>query len=307
MTTFDALQIFAGRFFIYSNMLKTLLPQSIFLPLQARVKLEDLTEIRIRVSRPIVFFAKNQKYVLKYDSGNMVVASKKNVEEILSTACKNSVYAFEEELASGFLRFDGGVRIGVSGEGVSDGKNLITMKNINFLCIRIPHEIKGVAKKLLNLANEVGASNVLIASPPFSGKTTLLRDYARLKSKEIETLILDERFELAGVVDGCPSFDVGDCDVLSGVDKNIGYQNAIRAMNPKLIVTDEIFSIQEVESLNDIVRSGVNVCASIHAGSIEKIKHEKNFSKLKEVFDLIVRLGQNPMGEIVEVDYAETT
>ncbi|MBR5173487.1 MAG: stage III sporulation protein AA, partial [Clostridia bacterium] len=110
----------------------------------------------------------------------------------------------------------------MSGFGVVEQGKIVTIKDISGLVLRVPHEIKGCATAIIPQIYEGNRLlSTLIISPPGAGKTTLLRDMARLVSKSVNTLIIDERFEIAGL--DC-SLDVGESEVMSGVEKRIAYE-----------------------------------------------------------------------------------
>src|SRR5690606_8945500 len=89
--------------------------------------------------------------------------------------------------------------------------------------------------------------NLLIVSPPQCGKTTLIRDLARLASTGTDQTpsfkvgIVDERSEIAGCFHGVPQHDVGPrTDVLDACPKAEGMMMMIRSMSPDILVVDEI-------------------------------------------------------------------
>ncbi|MBR7163151.1 MAG: hypothetical protein IKD35_04165 [Clostridia bacterium] len=191
------------------------------------------------------------------------------------------------------------MRIGVSGFGVVEQGKIITIKDINALVLRVPHEVKGCAESLLpKMYRDGRLKSTLIISPPGAGKTTMLRDMARLVSATENVLIIDERFELAGLDCG---FDIGESEVMSGVEKKIAYEFGIRSMSPTLIVTDEIFSEADAGSIEDIVRCGVKVFASIHGESLKSLKENRAFHRLLSSFEVYVTLA--PVGKVVSVEY----
>ncbi len=286
-------------------MFTKLLKRSLLVAIERECNLEDLLEIRFRVSRPVVIQTLRRKSAVSYSDGIFYRASKEDIDFAISVASEHSVYAVNDDLIKGFLHFKGGIRIGACGEGVVEKGDVLTLKHINFLVMRLPHEVKGCADGVLAKLRGRDEINTLVISPPGCGKTTMLREMSRLFSAKRNTLIIDERFELASSVDGMPSFDVGDCDVISGVSKCIAYENTIRAMSPQLIVTDELFRESEVAAVCDIVRSGVKVFASVHANSLLAIKNSAVFSPLLEIFDCFVLLGDSPIGTVENIVFKQ--
>lgn len=264
--------------------------------IKENAKESEITEVRLRVGRPLVFSTVEGKRYGLLPCGQPYIVTKTDVERLVGLASDFSFYAVNDELVKGYLVKEG-VRIGVAGEGVVDGGRLITVKNPSYAVMRIPHEIKGCADGVMPIVEN---ANVIVLSPPGGGKTTLLRDMARQVSKRYNTLIIDERYEIASVDGkGLPSLDVGDSEVVSGISKCIAYENCIRAMSPEIIVTDEIFRKEEIEAVADIVRSGVRVFASVHGRSFEQISANSAFSALVGCFDVAITL--EPTGKIVEV------
>lgn len=267
---------------------------------------KDVTELRMRVGRPLVVHTAVGRQVARMASGMPYVVKREDIERILGIASDFSVYAINDELVKGYLA-KRGIRIGVAGEGVVESGRVLTMKHISFLTVRIPHQIKNAADKVIGKVLGKGAKNTLVISPPGAGKTTMLRELAREASLKYNTLIIDERFEIAAAEKGVPTMDVGSSDVISGVIKGIAYENSIRAMSPEIIVTDEIFKREEVEAVADMIRSGVTVFASVHGKSLGSLKESKVFSGLCELFDVYIVLSGSPSaGTVKEVIVNET-
>ena len=108
---------------------------------------------------------------------------------------------------------------------------------------------------------------MLLAGAPSSGKTTLLRDLARvLGTAGRRTVVLDERFEL--LADG---FDLGTCtDVLQGYPKREGLSHALRCLSPEYILCDELGE-NDFEAVKAAAFSGVSLIATVHAGSAQEL------------------------------------
>ena len=178
--------------------------------------MDRLCEIRIRKGRKIVVIISNRSYFL--GTSGLTGEEEKAmgcyeglIEEILKKACENSVYAYNDQIKRGFITFEGGIRIGLGGEGVYDKEELTTLKNINSLAIRIPHQIEGCSRPILSFVMQEKFLNTLIVSPPGAGKTTFLRDIILQLSRQnysYNVLLVDERFEIANCFDGKCNFQV---------------------------------------------------------------------------------------------------
>ena len=258
---------------------------------------DSITEIRLRKGRPLVIFQGTEKIYPRSDAGQYVVTAD-DIEKVLGFATDFSLYAVNDRLTKGYLVKDG-VRIGVGGFGVVEQGKILSIKDANTLVLRVPHEIKGCAEPLIpKICDQNKPKSTLIISPPGAGKTTMLRDIARLVSKSVNTVIIDERLEIAGA--NC-TLDIGESEVISGVDKCLAYEFAIRTMSPDIIVTDEVFSKAEVDSVEDVTRAGVKILASIHGKDINSIKNSKVFCPLTELFEVFVTLS--PIGKVESIEY----
>ncbi|MDE6189014.1 MAG: Flp pilus assembly complex ATPase component TadA [Clostridia bacterium] len=264
-------------------MLSKLLPLSIYNELYRVCDFNELSEIRLRVDKPI-HYAINGRYKRL---GDFCISSS-DVEKILSYATKSSLYAYNTSMVDGFITFDGGIRIGVSGEGVLKGGSLCALKNVTSLCIRIPHYVEIKDKRIDSLLKNF--QNTLIISKPGYGKTTLLRYMIkRLSDEAYNVLVLDERGELSGVSDGKQTIDLGECsDVALGIPKITAYASQVRSMRPDVIATDEIFGEKEIECIADCVRCGVKIIATLHSDDPKSLKKNASYSKLLDDIRYVV-------------------
>ena len=119
-------------------LLKKLLGEALYYDITKTVPIETLTEVRIRVNKPIIAKNLNRFFVISSD-----VKPEKAIDQCVEVATRHSYYAYEEEVANGYLYYDGGIRIGIAGKGVYENGNLKTFKDITSLNIRVPHEVKG--------------------------------------------------------------------------------------------------------------------------------------------------------------------
>ncbi len=123
-----------------------------------------------------------------------------------------SIYTLEEELKRGYVTIAGGHRIGLAGKVILENGQVKAIRNISSFNIRIAKEKIGIAESLIPYLYKGQWLHTMIIGPPQTGKTTLLRDIARIISSGYESLelapfkvgIVDERSEIAGSVNGDP-------------------------------------------------------------------------------------------------------
>lgn len=279
-------------------MIERLLPASVYPYVKDCLMRGDLTEIRMREGKPLSIADKG-KYLFPVLRDETYTVTKQDIDHVLGIATKHSVYAFSEQIAQGYLSYDGGVRIGVCGAGVYKNGRLFTVKDINSLCIRVPHQIFGCAVALDDIINDF--DNTLFLSRPGAGKTTLLRETVRLLSeKGYNIVVIDERNELSATSAGKETLDLGpNTDVLTFSDKRKGYSDIVRAMRPDIIATDEIFGADEVACIQDIVRCGIKFIATLHCENLATLLKDKTYSQLAYFARYFVEL--QPLGAITSI------
>lgn len=260
------------------------------------LNMQYLYEIRIRVGQPIrVNFCGKYQYLGPYGCTNYkdkaIRCTFDEIADCIYRAGKYSVYSVEEQIKQGFLTADAGERIGLAGEYVFEAGKPLTIRNVTSLCIRIPHEIIQCGQGIYDACMSDKVENLLLASPPGIGKTTILRDLGRIISEKTgkNILICDERGELA-------LGKFGDtCDVVKYANKETAFVAGIRAMRPDVIITDELLDC-DCLALEKAVRAGVKVIASAHFYDIEKITEV-----YKKIFDYIVILDEQIIGAVKQI------
>lgn len=276
----------------------------------SNVQPEIVNEVRLRADKPIIvncgdlfFLGENG---ITDNVNKAISASVADLNDTVFKACECSIYAFNEQIKQGFVALKGGARLGVCGQLVYENGNVKTIKNFSSVALRIPHQIKNCSLKILPLLyDEKGVKNTLIISAPSFGKTTLLRDICYQFSEKYivkNALIIDERGEIASVVNGKPLFDVGPMvDIQTNCSKNFGLQNGIRTMAPEVIFTDEIANEKDVLGVMQAIGSGVKVVATAHANNIAQLYKRTFLQPLLEskFFERIVVLSnRNGVGTI---------
>lgn len=227
-------------------------------------------EIRLRTGQPLELVGLSVPSVL------MVTAE--HVRHVLSTVTGSSLHAVEQDIRSGFVTAPGGHRVGLAGRAVLGGDGRVrTLRDIASINIRVAQAVAGSCEPFIPYL--IGADrrvvSGLLVGAPMTGKTTLLRDAARVLSSGlvpklgvVHVVIVDERSEIAGCFEGVPQFDVGPAtDVLDACPKVEGLNMAVRSLSPHVIVTDELGSPGDVQAVLEAARAGVSILGSVHARS----------------------------------------
>lgn len=251
-------------------------------------------EIRLRSGRPVlVSLAGENVFVSEAGTpvylprGRLLMADRPAMEEAFRLICSCSVHSHQQEIKNGFVTLQGGHRAGICGTAVTQGGDVLNIRDISSINLRIAREIKGAASETAAaLFSEGRMFGAFIVGPPGCGKTTVLRDLARqLSSGERcacrRVAVVDERGEIAATCFGTPQNDLGPCcDVLDGYPKSEGILQAVRSLSPDVIICDEIGGEREAQAVTEGLNAGVSIIASAHAGSMEELFCRPQFAQL---------------------------
>lgn len=272
-------------------------------------------EIRMRSQKPIVL---NTYYGTKFLSADSALSENLNetsvkstveqVTETFSRLCCYSVHSHMSGIVKGYITTEGGHRAGITGTAVCDSKgNINSVKDISGINLRISREVKGSADRIVDELYKNKLQSIIIAGPPSSGKTTVLRDAVRQLSsgkRLYKIALIDERQEIASVNSGIAQNDVGiNCDVLDCYPKSEAMMIALKTLSPQIIALDEVAEEKEIAGVRLAVNSGVNFIVTVHAADYSELIRRPQIQRLIETysFSKVVMLKKDPIGEIADI------
>ena len=244
-------------------------------------------EIRLRHSRPLMLhwtageaYLGKKGVVGRAEQGSLI--NGEDLEQTLELISSHSLYAFEEELRQGYITLPGGHRVGLAGRAIVEKGKITKFSHISGFNFRLARQVKGTGERVLPFLVERESGRIfhtLIISPPQGGKTTMLRDLARLISDGAGIVgqgqkvgIVDERSEIAGSYRGVPQLDVGiRTDVLDACPKAEGIMLMLRSLSPRVIITDELGCEADVAAVAEAIHCGVTIISSVHGSTLEEI------------------------------------
>ncbi len=290
---------FDGAVSIINGELKNYLEN---LPYEAK---KDTYEIRMRRDRPLILYGRYGSVFVGFGGGTTYRdteayrVSPREFDSVFSRLCDYSVHTHLPTLIEGYITMKTGHRVGVACTAVTNSSGEVTsVKDISSLNIRICREKQGCADEIINEVFGGRLQSVIIAGPPLSGKTTVLRDLIRQLSGPTGQLykvcLVDERYEIAGMCDGVPTYDIGlNCDVLSAFPKGKAVINLIKTMSPDVIAIDEVATQEEISAIGQGVNSGVKFIVTVHASNYDEIIHRPQIAQLIDTysFSKLILLG----------------
>ncbi len=257
--------------------------------------LSSLREIRIRRGGRASILLGREKTGLRSS------VSARDADELLRRLTGGALYAFRDDIASGFIPIGRGIRVGVSGTAEYEGGKLSGISEISSFVFRIPGGVCAFADELYGVWRQGVCSGMLIYSPPGVGKTTALRALAeRLGGgfSPLSVVVVDSRREFSA--EDFKSFDV---DILSGYSKRQGLDIAVRTMSPDVLMIDEV-GADDTAAIIGTLCFGVPLVATAHGGSFSEIKRKPALKDIlaSGAFDVFVGISESASGYALTVD-----
>ncbi|MGG3737898.1 stage III sporulation protein AA [Aeribacillus pallidus] len=236
---------------------------------------EEMEEIRLRTFRPVEVCTRGNPYFLPY------TFTEEDAEHLINRLSNHSFYTLEEELKRGYITIEGGHRVGLAGKVVLEQGMVKGLRQLSSFNIRIARQKIGVGEPLIPFLFDGTWRHTIIIGSPQTGKTTLLRDLARIISSGYEPFgipamkvgIVDERSEIAGCLRGIPQLDFGyRVDVLDGCPKAEGMMMMIRSMSPDVLIVDEIGREEDGKAIMEAMNAGITLLTTTHGKNLEDIQ-----------------------------------
>lgn len=271
--------------FRYIEMLTECFPPILKIILNDYIKKENCEEIHISRGKKVFLRLSASVFVLDY------ICLSSDFDLILKNICRGSLYAHSESIKKGYISFMDSIRIGVTGRAVSEKDRILSVSKIDSINIRIPHYPKDIGSAVVAVLEHFSfESGVLIYSPPGVGKTTVLRDTARILTSAPyykRVCLMDTRGEL----DFPEKEGAITLDAYRFYPPEVAIESAIRTMSPELIICDEIGK-NEREAILYSANKGVPIVATAHGGDLESLLSGEDMGELhkKGVFACYIGL-----------------
>ncbi|XP_041460016.1 uncharacterized protein LOC121411387 [Lytechinus variegatus] len=138
---------------------------------------------------------------------------------------------------------------------------------------KVEHPLPGCLSPLYDVFNK--GKSILVLGPTGVGKTTLLREAARVLSdvEKENVMIIDTLSEIAGEGD-IPHQSVGTARRLQVIERNLQHtvmREAYQNHRPKVVIIDEISSLEDAKTCLTMRLHGIQLIAGVHGQTIADV------------------------------------
>lgn len=148
------------------------------------------------------------------------------------------------------------------------------------LTLRVGRAVSGTVDIISDLIEE--GTGILLMGPPGVGKTTMLREIARVLAEKKRVVIVDTSNEIAGDGD-IPHHGIGRARRMQVPHTDKQYAIMIEAVEnhmPEVVVIDEIGVLEETFAARTISERGVQLVATAHGNTLENLIQNPTLSEL---------------------------
>ncbi|ADY27627.1 AAA ATPase (plasmid) [Deinococcus proteolyticus MRP] len=181
---------------------------------------------------------------------------------------------------AGGWRKDG--RIGIPGTLHRLSREVNTAGITTKLTVRVGRALIGVAEPLRPVIVRAVQENsgIAIVGPPAVGKTTLLRDIARIMAERLAQglVIIDTSNEIAGDSD-IPHRIIGKARVVAvgnPLHQGEKFARVIGNMGPQALLSDEIGYRDDIPIIRQNAPRGVSITATLHGKNMVRVVNSEN-------------------------------
>ncbi|XP_030828293.1 myb-like protein Q isoform X2 [Strongylocentrotus purpuratus] len=138
---------------------------------------------------------------------------------------------------------------------------------------KVEHPLPGCLSPLYDIFNK--GKSILVVGPTGVGKTTLLREAARVLSdvEKKNVMIIDTLSEIAGEGD-IPHQSIGSARRLQVIESNLQHKvmsEAYQNHRPEIVIIDEISSLEEAEKTLHVKLRGIQLIAGVQGKTLADV------------------------------------
>ena len=242
--------------------LLNVLPSSIVLSLKNNGRFNELIEVVMDLGRqPEARYASDEypEQILRADE-----VTRDDIEYVLQR-----ISVFDDDNRAGIARTLHRI------SGIKNRRNLV----VGLTC-RVGRAVYGTIGIIEDIITS--GKSILLLGRPGIGKTTMLREAARVLGDNRRVVIVDTSNEIGGDGD-IPHPAIGRARRMQVATPNRQHEVMIEAVenhNPQVIVIDEIGRMQEAEAARTIAERGVQLIGTAHGQSLQNLMANPTLSDL---------------------------